>query len=197
MQGIYYFIFRHEHTSQTMPPKFKRLALNQLHLEPQEDTEYRCVLHALNNVLQLFGSRRVTPKDFEDIVTEFTNKHSHIFNYFLSTQLSDPNTDPNCKECKQENWSLSVPFEWLKKRKFACNEITGNLLDEAMRPGRYFIYSFIEDGQSAHAIAIIDGCLLDSLKRTGPINLRMPENMEMFKKEYQVARVWEIMPTGS
>ena len=84
------------------------------YFEHQLPVEKRCVLHALNNVLQIGKDHAITCEDFVDIVKTFYPMGHMItkiasFNY---NTLCSPASDGICA---QDSWSFSIALEWLER----------------------------------------------------------------------------------
>lgn len=166
--------------------------------ETQAETEQRCTLHALNNVLQL-GEHFVTYDDFHKIIKKISHDDPKI-----KKKLRDIVTDTivtyynNKKEFGEHDtsYSLSVALEWLTENKIGYEEIKGIgpktplNKDFFKKDQNYYLFTKIDKGTSNHAIAIVDGYILDSLEKGKikfNVNLCTGEN-----PKYSIQKVWKI-----
>lgn len=165
--------------------------------ERQEPTEQRCTLHALNNVLQI-EEDYATYKAFHEIIGNLSHGIS-----LLDRQLHDIVKDNimNYHTHKKElgfhdtSYSLSVALKWLeqnniKYRKLKRKEFSHPNENTFKKGQNYYLFTKIDQGTSNHAIAIVDGYILDSLKQEKikfDVNLCTGAN-----PEYSIQQVWEI-----
>jgi hypothetical protein len=140
-----------------------------MYFEKQLPHSQTCVLHALNNVMQREVVRR---DDFTALADKFADlKGHHVANVvaFYRKLLGD------------RAWSGTMARLWLMKNNIPhiwdvshCNFLVG----------RFFIEAVI-DGKSRHAIAVVDGYILDSLL-SGPIRVK-----ELLKN-YEIVLVCQL-----
>lgn len=165
--------------------------------ERQEQTEQRCTLHALNNVLQI-EEGYATYEAFHEIIESLSHGIS-----LLDRQLHDIVKDNimNYHTHKKElgfhdtSYSLSVALKWLKENKIGYNKLDKNEFshpnENTFKKGQnYYLFTKIDQGTSNHAIAIVDGYILDSLKEKKikfDVNLCTGAN-----PEYSIQEVWKI-----
>ena len=165
--------------------------------ERQEETEQRCTLHALNNVLQI-EEGYATYEAFHKIIERLSHGIS-----LLDKQLHDIVKDNimNYHTHKKElgfhdtSYSLSVALEWLKENKIRYRKLDKNEFshpnENTFKKGQnYYLFTKIDQGTSNHAIAIVDGYILDSLEKEKikfNVNLCTGEN-----PKYSIQKVWKI-----
>lgn len=191
------------------------------YFEHQLPVEKRCVLHALNNVLQIGKDHAITCEDFVDIVKTFYPMGHMItkiasFNY---NTLCSPASDGICA---QDSWSFSIALEWLERnveRSDSHTPVYKELKVENNDPeilftqkGHYYIFVQLkkdEEGKpyeedtdwSNHAICVVDFKLFDSLENANkpPILLNRNKDYEHrnwsiddFNENYNLMAVWKI-----
>ena len=165
--------------------------------ERQEQTEQRCTLHALNNVLQI-KENYATYEAFHKIIESLSHGIS-----LLDRQLHDNVQDNimNYHTHKKEfgfhdtSYSLSVALKWLEKnnikyRKLKRKEFSPPNENTFKRGQNYYLFTKIDQGTSNHAIAIVDGYILDSLEKEKmkfDVNLCTGVN-----PKYSIQDVWKI-----
>lgn len=162
-------------------------------LYKQEAYSGQCVLCALNNVLQKSKETAYKCSDFVEEVEEIATTLSHgnknikidIYNHLCTKQ-----TNPLCS---QKGWSFTVVLEILKKENIPFRLVEPVTSWSPSMQGRFLIYTHLKKHKdSHHAIAIINGNLLDSIKKHA-INLLEPNGLEKFNSEYGVQKIWEII----
>jgi len=165
--------------------------------ERQKQTEQRCTLHALNNVLQI-RENYATYEAFHDIIKTLSRGIS-ILDRKLHDNVKD--TIMNYHTHKKEfgfhdtSYSLSVALKWLeqnyiKYRKLKRKEFSPPNENTFKKGQNYYLFTKIDQGTSNHAIAIVDGYILDSLKQEKmkfDLNLCTGAN-----PEYSIQDVWKI-----
>lgn len=165
--------------------------------ETQKETEQRCTLHALNNVLQI-RENFVTYEAFHDIIKKLSHGIS-ILDKKLHDNVKDTIMNYHTHEknfgVHDTAYSLSVALEWLKQNKIGYEKLQKEkfspLNKNTFKKGQnYYLFTKIDQGTSNHAIAIVDGYILDSLKDKKmkfDVDLCTGEN-----PEYSIQEVWEI-----
>lgn len=165
--------------------------------ERQKDTEQRCTLHALNNVLQI-SKHYATYEAFHKIIEKLSHGIS-----FLDRKLHDNVKDNiiNYHTHKKDfgvhdtSYSLSVALKWLEQNKIRYKKLDKKEFsppnENTFKKGQnYYLFTKIDQGTSNHAIAIVDGYILDSLKQEKmkfDLNLCTGAN-----PEYSIQDVWKI-----
>lgn len=165
--------------------------------ETQEQTEQRCTLHALNNVLQI-EKNYATYEAFHEII----KKLSHgipILDKKLHDNIRDTIIEYHTHEkdfgLHDTSYSLSVALEWLKQNKIGYKELDKKEFsppnENTFKEGQnYYLFTKIDQGTSNHAIAIVDGYILDSLEKAKmkfDVNLCTGVN-----PKYSIQQVWKI-----
>lgn len=165
--------------------------------ERQEQTEQRCTLHALNNVLQI-RKHFATYEAFHDIIKKLSHGIKSVDDK-LHDNVKD--TIINYLTHKKEfgvhdtSYSLSVALEWLKEKKIRYKKLGVKEFsppnENTFKKGQnYYLFTKIDQETSNHAIAIVDGYILDSLKEEKmkfDVNLCTGAN-----PKYSIQEVWEI-----
>ena len=148
----------------------------------------QCVRKALSNVLQV--KDEIKCEEFQDEVKELESRFLRIAGHTLYDKKSNSDGCP----CWQENWSLSVPLEWLKHHGMKGEVRSEKTLPEDLEGRRFLILAKNNAPQSGnHALAVVDGWLLDSLEKK-------PVKFETFANEFNMAyvilKIWEIKSEG-
>lgn len=167
-----------------------------MYFETQQKKSHSCVLHALNNAMQ---GNYVTCEVFANLVDEIAANKADGNNE-LKKKYIDQLTDlhSHCLEpgFTQDHWSFTVALRWLKKQNIIY---TSECDEKDFFHGQYLLHivhvnkktgSCQHHKESHHAIALVDGFLLDSLlphaiKLTVPLirNLQIKNAWCLHKKK--------------
>jgi hypothetical protein len=137
-----------------------------LYFEKQEPKSSICVLCALNNVLQE-EQYRTSAKELDLValrlaVIEQSNDVLHVKNSRNNRSVHDFYSHL-CKKGLEGGWSIRVARQYLIEKKIAFEwDVPISNFKKDQLVGHYFIRTKV--GKSMHAIAIVDGMLLDSLR---------------------------------
>lgn len=148
-----------------------------MYFEQQEKGTSTCVLHALNNVL---GKNSATRLEFEEIAA-FLAKAEEQHHACQKKTVSSYYLHRFSKKGMYGGWSIKVVREWLNRHGigYAWNVEGADLGGE----GRFFVR--VRKGHSNHALAVVDGIVLDSL-------VHVPRPWLKCKSDYRVLNVCRV-----
>lgn len=151
----------------------------------QSPSSRQCVRIALSNAMQ--KTHTISCQSFQnEVKTIEEGAGSVIANFYNNLYDKKPKSD-NCP-CWQENWSLTVALEYLKDHKMKGDEI--EIAKANWEKGHFLILAKNIGASGNHALAVVDGWLLDSLSDR-PV--RFQENFDTAVSEkYKIMKVWEI-----
>ena len=154
-----------------------------MYFETQPKNTETCVLHALNNALQ---KKVVNEKDYKEIVEKIaTTKSGNNVEKKkeLLAKLADFHSTHLEKGYTQDHWSFTVAQTWLDDNKIKWIMNPKKIHTDV---GHYLLHILVHE-RSHHAVAIVDGWYLDSLKE-GPRKLTND-----FLATLTILRVWCII----
>lgn len=161
----------------------------------QDADNRQCVMFALNNLLQLPCDNKITCNDFKNVVKQLINEHASNQHKIISHLLFSKKPPDTCG-CDEESWSLSVPLQYLDNMnppiKYEVCNLSNYQNETSFEKGRFLLLVELKSTDITktgnHAICVLHGWLLDSLKNGA-------EKIEMgkFIENYNLKKMWKLL----